>query len=105
MQVRLEGRSALITGGSLGLGRAMGLRFAEAGADVALVARRPEVLERARAEVEAKADGGRVSAHACDVTDARQLADLYERVVADFGAPRIIPFFRAARGLGTWCVQ
>jgi 3-oxoacyl-[acyl-carrier protein] reductase len=85
MQVRLDGRSALITGGSLGLGRAMGLRFAEAGADVALVARRPEVLEQARAEVEAKADGGRVRAHACDVTDARQLADLYEKVVADFG--------------------
>ena len=85
MQIRLDGRSALITGGSLGLGRAMALRFAEAGADVALVARRPEVLERTRAEVEARADGGRVRAYPCDVTDARRLSDLYERVVADLG--------------------
>ena len=37
MDVRLDGRTALITGASLGLGRAMALEFARSGADVALV--------------------------------------------------------------------
>ncbi|MCP5265078.1 MAG: SDR family oxidoreductase [Burkholderiaceae bacterium] len=44
MQLTLNGRTALITGGSLGLGLAMAHRFAEAGANLALVARRESVL-------------------------------------------------------------
>ncbi len=77
MEIRLDGRTALITGSSLGLGRAMAERFAEAGANVALVARRAEVLERARAEIAAAATG-RIAAFVCDVTDAAAI----ERTVA-----------------------
>ena len=40
MDVRMTDRTALITGASMGLGRAMGNKFAKAGADIALVARR-----------------------------------------------------------------
>jgi NAD(P)-dependent dehydrogenase (short-subunit alcohol dehydrogenase family) len=39
MQISLSGRTALITGGSKGLGYAMGQKFAQAGAEVALAAR------------------------------------------------------------------
>ena len=41
MEIRLDGRSAIVTGASKGLGFAMARAFAEAGADVALIARRP----------------------------------------------------------------
>ena len=44
MDVRMDGRGAIITGGSRGLGRAMAMRFASSGANVAIVARREAVL-------------------------------------------------------------
>ena len=55
MEIRLDGRTAVITGGSKGLGLAMATRFAASGADVAMLARRPEVLEEARAAIAATA--------------------------------------------------
>ena len=57
MQISLDNRTALITGGSAGLGKAMATAFCGAGANVAIVARRPEVLETARAEIAAAGPG------------------------------------------------
>ena len=48
----LEGKSALITGGGRGLGKAMGLVFAEAGCDVTLVSRTSSEVESAAKEIE-----------------------------------------------------
>jgi NAD(P)-dependent dehydrogenase (short-subunit alcohol dehydrogenase family) len=48
---RLDGRTALITGGSRGLGRAMARALAEAGADLVLVGRDPDALATAREEL------------------------------------------------------
>jgi gluconate 5-dehydrogenase len=48
---RLDGRRALITGGSRGLGRAMAQAFAETGADLVLVGRDPDSLRNARSEL------------------------------------------------------
>lgn len=53
-RMRLDGRAALVTGGSQGLGLGMALALAEAGADVALVARNKEHLVEAGRKVEAR---------------------------------------------------
>jgi gluconate 5-dehydrogenase len=50
---RLDGRTAVVTGGSRGLGRAMARGLAEAGADLVLVGREADALEAARAELAA----------------------------------------------------
>ena len=84
MEYRLDERTAVITGGSLGLGRAMAAAFHRAGADVALLARREGPLEEAKSAMEAE-PGGRVGAYACDVTDPRQIEATHARVVADLG--------------------
>ena len=66
MEVSLAGRSAMITGASKGLGLAMATQFAASGADVAILARRPEVLEEAKSDI-GKTARGRVVAIPCDV--------------------------------------
>jgi NAD(P)-dependent dehydrogenase (short-subunit alcohol dehydrogenase family) len=64
----LEGKRVLITGGSTGLGLAMGLVFAEAGADVALTARRIENLRSAEEKI--SVHGHKVVSIATDVSDS-----------------------------------
>ena len=51
MECRMDGRVAVITGASMGLGRAMAETFAKSGASVALLARRPEKLAEAKAAI------------------------------------------------------
>lgn len=89
MDVRLDGRKALITGASRGLGYAMALKFAQSGADVALVARREDVLEGARAEI-AEATGRTIWARSCDVADGVALARLHGDMVKEFGDADIL---------------
>jgi NAD(P)-dependent dehydrogenase (short-subunit alcohol dehydrogenase family) len=67
MELRLDGKTALVTGASSGLGWRFATTLAAAGARVALAARRTDRLEALKAEIERA--GGRAHALAMDVTD------------------------------------
>jgi NAD(P)-dependent dehydrogenase (short-subunit alcohol dehydrogenase family) len=71
--ISLQGRSALVTGASSGLGRAFAGMLARAGAAVALAARRRDSLEHVRHEIEQT--GGKAVAVGMDVTNARSVAE------------------------------
>ena len=89
MDISLAGRSAVITGGSKGLGLAMATQFAASGADVAILARRPEVLEEAKASI-AKTAKARVAAIACDVSQAEGVEAGFAQAMAAFGKVDIV---------------
>lgn len=89
MDVRLDGRKALITGASQGLGLAMARKFAESGVDVAMVARRTDVLEAAADEVR-EATGRTIWTQFCDVGSADEIAAMYQTMAADFGSIDIL---------------
>ena len=66
--MKLAGTTAVVTGASRGIGRAIARRLAEAGADVALLARDLDELARVAGEI--AATGGKAVPLVCDVTDA-----------------------------------
>jgi NAD(P)-dependent dehydrogenase (short-subunit alcohol dehydrogenase family) len=80
----LTGKTALITGGSRGLGRAMADAFAAHGADVIVASRKLESCERAAEEIEAK-HGRRAVPVACNVSHWEQCDELVERAYAACG--------------------
>lgn len=90
MHIRLDGRTALITGGSKGLGRAMAEAFAEAGAAVAIVARRPAELEAARAGILARFPAARIATVSADVATAEGCRAAYEGTVEALGPVDIL---------------
>lgn len=88
MQIDLSGRTALITGGSMGLGRAMGLKMAAAGANIVPVARRQEPLDETVKLI--REVGGKAHAIACDVTDPAAIESAYAEAVKAFGQVDIL---------------
>src|SRR5579875_479441 len=85
MEIRLDGRSAVITGGSKGLGLAIATEYARSGADVAILARDPGTLAEAKAKIEAGAPGRRVAAISCDVSKADAIRRAYDQIMSQFG--------------------
>jgi NAD(P)-dependent dehydrogenase (short-subunit alcohol dehydrogenase family) len=72
--VKLEGKTALVTGGGTGIGWAIALTFARQGCRVAIAGRRQEKLDDAIRSADV---GGRVLAHRADVSDRASVAELF----------------------------
>ncbi len=83
-----RGRTALITGGSRGLGLVLARQLAAAGANVAICARDPDEVERARRDLSAR--GAAVFGRSCDITDPAQVATLLTDTEATLGPVDIL---------------
>jgi NAD(P)-dependent dehydrogenase (short-subunit alcohol dehydrogenase family) len=84
MDLRLKGKVAVVTGGSLGIGRAVAQAFAAEGVRVAIVARSREPLEKAAREI-AEQSGVEVIAAPADVSDTGQVQAMMDKVGSHFG--------------------
>ena len=85
MEIRLDGRSAIVTGGSKGLGLAIAEEYAASGADVAILARDPGALAEAKQQIQGKGGKGKVAAISCDVSKAAAIKNAYDQVMSEFG--------------------
>jgi len=84
MDLQLKGKVAVVTGGSLGIGRAVTEALAAEGVRVAIVARRQAQLDQVAAEI-TKATGVEVLGVAADVSDTAQVNAMMQRVAEHFG--------------------
>lgn len=88
MELGLEGKGVIVTGGSRGIGRAIGHAFADEGADIALCARGKQALERTTAELGAK--GAKTFSQVCDVADPASLESFLEGANSALGAIHVL---------------
>lgn len=84
----LDGRVALVTGASSGIGREIALALAEADAAVVLVARRAQQLEATRKEIESA--GGEARVLCADLSKRSSVREAAAKASAAFGAPDIL---------------
>ncbi len=89
MNIRLDGRSALITGGSKGLGKGVALKFAAAGADIAILARNQKDLDTARSEISSHGNG-KVISISCDLLNAAETDRAFDEAEKGLGKIDII---------------
>jgi NAD(P)-dependent dehydrogenase (short-subunit alcohol dehydrogenase family) len=89
MEVRLDGRTAIITGSSKGLGLAMAKEFAASGANVAILARNPDSLAEAQA-IASDGAAGKVATFQCDVSKAEDINATFAAVIKAFGQVDIL---------------
>ncbi len=89
MEISLKGRTAIITGGSKGIGFAIATRFANSGADVAILARGREAMDEAVKAIKATAKGKIVGVQA-DVGTADGIQHAYDETMKAFGRVDIV---------------
>lgn len=87
-EFRLDGKLALITGGSKGIGLGIARAMTGAGADVLLAARQPDELESAAAEL--RACGRKAAGCPIDLRQTAQIAPWFDGVVEQYGRPDIL---------------
>ena len=100
MELGLGGRCAVVTGGSLGIGRAIARELAQEGVAVAIVARDAARLEAAAAEV-ARETSARCVAVPADLTDAAQLEAATTRAQEALGRADILVSNTGATPMGS----
>ena len=83
-----EGRTAVITGGATGIGRALAMVLARKGMNIVLASTNVERLEQAAADV--RQQGARVLIVQCDVSDRAAVRNLAARTVQEFGAVHLL---------------
>lgn len=86
--ISLDGKTAVITGASKGLGKAMALALAQAGARLALISRDAQLLEQTAAET--RALGATVHAYVADLLQEQAVNNLGRQLAADFGKIQIL---------------
>ncbi|MER5449364.1 SDR family oxidoreductase [Streptomyces sp. NPDC002764] len=89
MDLELTGRVAIVTGGSLGIGRAVTRELAREGADVVITARRLPALETTAKEIAAET-GRRVVPISSDTTDTRSVRDMVRAAADELGRVDIL---------------
>src|SRR4051812_48663329 len=87
---RLDGKPAIVVGAALGIGRAIALTFADAGAKVACLDIDEEAARETAAQIKSGSGSGTAMAHLCDVTSEASIADAVKAAVAAHGAPRVL---------------
>lgn len=96
---RLSGRTAIVTGGSSGIGRAIARLFTQEGANVVVADITQEVVESGPPVIEAiRADGYEASFTRCDVSQASEVEALFAATVTKHGAVDILVNNAAIRG-------
>lgn len=86
----LQGRVAVVVGGTSGIGRVLALGLADAGADVVATARRLPLVEEVAKEIEAR--GRRTLRIATDVLDRRSLNETRDTIVGAFGHVDVVVY-------------
>ena len=85
---RLDGKVAIVTGGSRGIGKAIATGLAEQGARVALASRKQEALDGVAEEIRQR--GGESLAMACHMGKPDQIKNLFDKVVETYGSVDIL---------------
>jgi len=80
----LSGRVAIVTGGSVGLGKQMAISLAEAGANLVLASRKAERCENTAKQIQKDSDN-RTIAVGCDVSKPEEVRNLMDRTLQEFG--------------------
>ena len=86
----LKGKNVLITGGGTGLGKAMGSKYLELGANLVITGRREQVLFEAAKEMAGQRGQDRVLALACDVKDPFAVEETIEKALDHYGAIHVL---------------